>query len=136
MPPKLKADDATESRNKLAHRRDAYKEDVKNTGEQVAIIKLGLADRIDAAAKHWCGNWTNRTCHEGGRLGDRCYGYNCGSYMTTHYDSDPLGKAKYDEWFANDKDCDVVLVFAGMPVFTPEGQRTQEETYVKRKKWW
>lgn len=130
MPPKLKADDATENLRKHLYRHDAYKEDVKNIGEQVAIIKLGLADWIDAAGKHWCGNWTNRECHEGGRLGNKCRGHNCSSYMMTHYDSDPHGKAKYDEWFANDSDCDLVLVFI-------DGQSgTGKETYVKRKKWW
>lgn len=115
-----------EGLRKLLARHDAYKEDVKNLGPRMADIKFSLADLIDGAGKHWCGNWSKRECHQGGRLGDKCHGHNCGSYMTTHYDSDPNGKAKFEEWFANDPDCDLVLKVGSMDSWT----------YEKRKKWW
>lgn len=117
-----------EGLRKLLARHDAYKEDVKKLGPHMADIKFSLADLIDGAGKHWCGNWMNRECHQGGRLGEKCHGYNCGSYMMTHYDSDPNGKAKFEEWFANDPDCDLVLLFVE--------RETEKKMYVKRKKWW
>lgn len=118
-----------EELRKLLARHDAYKEDVRNFGEQTAAIKGCLADWIEnEAGKHWCGNWQNRECHEGGKLGDKCRGHNCGGYMTIYYDGDPNGKDKYEEWFANDKDCDLVQVFIE--------RETEKKKYVKRKKWW
>ena len=118
---------ADELRKQLA-RHDAYKEDVKNVGEQCAAIKFTLADWIDEAGKHWCGNWYSRECHAGGRLGEKCLGHNCGSYMMTHYDSDPNGKAKYDEWFASDPDCWLVQEF--------EDRDTGERIFKRRERWW
>lgn len=117
---------ADELRKQLA-RYDAYKKDTKEVGEVVAGIKFSLADMIDSAGKHWCGNWMQRECHAGGRLGEKCKGHNCGSYMTTHYDSDPNGKAKFDEWFAN-TDYYVVVIMQDVV--------TKEKSYCPREKWW
>jgi len=123
----LRKQAADDLRNQLA-RHDAYKEDVKNFGEQTAGIKATLFDWITEAGKHWCGAWYSRECHEGGRLGEKCKGYNCGSYMMTHYDSDPNGKAKYDEWFANDPNCWLV-----QQLYHPD---TDTYSYRKRERWW
>lgn len=83
-----------------------YKLDLKETGPEVAAIKLKLADLIDEAGKHWCGDWTRRGCHKGGRLGDKCSNpHRCGSYMTQFYDE--KAQAAFDEWF---KDTEILRV--------------------------
>lgn len=105
-----------------------YERDVSNLGPETANIFFALSDWIDEMPRAWCGNWTNRECHAGGRFGEKCKGHNCGSYMMQVYDEDENGKAKWDEWFANDPDCDLVQILMDV--------ETQEVTYRRRKKWW
>jgi hypothetical protein len=103
----------------MLRRKQVQEEYVKRLNENlVENIKQRVAHLIDTAGKHWCGNWTRRNCHYGGRLGEKCSNVrHCDDYMVTAYDSDPNGKAKYDEWFAN-TDYYVVDVFED--VFTKE----------------
>lgn len=92
---------AAELKKALA-RYDAFKADEKEYGKEMANINFCLADMIDQAGRHWCGDWMRRGCHTGGRLGSKCVNpEGCGSYMMTPYDAE--AQAKYDEWFKDTK---------------------------------
>lgn len=109
-----------------------YEDDKKNLGEEGAKIMYSLSDAIDEMPKAWCGNWMRRACHNGGRFGGKCSDYNeygCGGYMCEIYDEDPNGKAKWDEWFANDPECDFLV-----QCYDPSVSKVTR--IEKRKGWW
>ncbi len=112
---------ADELRKQLS-RYDAYQADVKANGVETATIKAVLADWIDELGKCWCGDWQQRACHKGGRLGSKCTNDRCGSYMMEEYDQ--AAQEKYDKWFKN-SDFERVMCF--------EDTATKELYYEGRK---